>query len=151
MALLYRAMIDDQGKPKIGRSPRMLGVRLGTDIDVEKMPRNWLDSEGYLRSPTERINSGNLVDVAVRNNKGMSSSLSIEMLPDFRKPPEFGGRGKDPLWQIDNRRILGDLEAVQDSPTHVSIMPRKTMLLEKYETALANTQTFWIKASATLV
>lgn len=151
MALLYRAMRDDGGQPKIGRSPRMLGVRLGIDIDVEKMPRNWLDSEGYLRSPKERINSGDLVDVAVRNNKGMSTSLSIEMLPDFRKPIEFGGRGKDPLWQIDRSQILGDIEAVQDSPTHFSIMPRKTMLLEKYETALANTQIFWKKTSATFV
>ncbi|MFM7716597.1 MAG: hypothetical protein ACKO7A_29005, partial [Microcystis sp.] len=72
-------------------------------------------------------------------------SLSIEGLPAFRKPPKFGGMGKDPLWQIDDSMITGDLEAVQDSPTHVSIMPRVTMTLEKYETALANTQKYWEK------
>lgn len=53
--------------------------------------------------------------------------------------------GRDPLWQIEDSQISGDLEAVQDSATHVSIMPRATMLLEKYETALANTQNDWQK------
>jgi hypothetical protein len=73
------------------------------------------------------------VAVAIRNTKGMSVSLSIESLPAFRRPATFGGMGKDPLWQIDDRKITGELEAVQDSPTHVSILPRATMLLEKYE------------------
>jgi hypothetical protein len=57
--------------------------------------------------------------------------------------PKFGGMGKDPLWQIDDSIITGDLEAVQDSPTHFSIMPRVTMALEKYEAALENTQQYW--------
>lgn len=65
--------------------------------------------------------------------------------PNFRKPPAFGGIGKDPLWKIDDSKLVGDIEAVQDSPTHVSIMPRTTMLLEKYETALACTQKDWEK------
>jgi hypothetical protein len=86
---------------------------------------------------------GDLVVVAIRDIKGMSVSLSIEGLPAFRKPTKFGGNGKDPLWQIDDSVITGDLEAVQDSPTHVSIMPRVTMALEKYEAALANTQKYW--------
>jgi len=72
-------------------------------------------------------------------------ALSIEGLPAFRKPASFGGTGKDPLWQIDDSHITGDLQAVQDSPTHVSIMPRVTMALEKYEAALANTQKYWEK------
>ncbi len=55
--------------------------------------------------------------------------------------------GRDPLWQIEDSKIGGDLEAVQDSATHVSIMPRVTMLLEKYETALANTQNDWERVS----
>lgn len=75
----------------------------------------------------------------------MSVSLSIESLPPFRKPAKFGGTGKDPLWQIDDKNIMGDLEAVQDSPSHVSILPRSSMSLERYETALANTQNNWEK------
>ncbi len=145
MALLYRAMIEENGKPKIGRSPRMLGVRLTIDIDVEQVPLDWLDEQGDLQPSVEQINSTNILEIAMRNNKGMSTSLSIGALPAFRKPPEFGGTGKDPLWQIDDYKILGDIEAVQDSPTHVSIMPRQTMLLKKYETAIANTQNDWVK------
>ena len=137
--------MEDNGKPKIGRCPRLLGVRVGRDIDVEQMPSGWLDENGYLLPLEDRVNSGEQVDVALRSNKGMSTSLSIEGLPIFRKPPAFGGMGKDPLWQIDDSKIVGDIEAVQDSPTHVSIMPRTTMLLEKYETALANTHQDWEK------
>jgi hypothetical protein len=53
-----------------------------------------------------------------------------------------------PRLQISLRRaiginITGDLEAVRDSLTHVSIMPRATMLLARYELALANTQKYW--------
>jgi hypothetical protein len=88
---------------------------------------------------------GDLVAVAISNDKGMSVSLSIEGLPAFRKPKEFGGNGKDPLWKIDDSIIIGDLQAVQDSSssTHVTITPSVTMSLAKYEAALANTQEYW--------
>jgi hypothetical protein len=138
-------MAEENGKPKVGRSARLLGVRLGIDVDVVEMPRDWLDAQGYLRPETERQSTGDVVIVAVRSTKGMSTSLSIESLPAFRRPAAFGGTGRDPLWQIEDSNIGGDLEAVQDSATHVSIMPRATMLLEKYETALANTRNDWQK------
>jgi hypothetical protein len=99
------------------------------------------------RHETERKSTGVLVAVAIRSTKGMSTSLSIESLPAFRRPTALGGMGRDPLWQIEDNKISDDLEAVQDSATHVSIMPRVTMLLEKYETALANTQNDWERVS----
>lgn len=136
-------MAEENGKPKVGRSARLLGVRLGIDINVEEMPKDWLDNQGSLRPETERKSTGEPVVVAIRSTKGMSTSLSIESLPAFRRPTAFGGMGRDPLWQIEDSKISGDLEAVQDSATHVSIMPRVTMLLEKYETALASTQNDW--------
>lgn len=136
-------MAEENGKPKVGRSARLLGVRPGVDIDVEQMPRDWLDEHGYLRPKADRNSSAEPVAVAIRNTKGMSTSLSIESLPGFRRPETFGGTGKDPLWQIEDSKITGDLEAVQDSPSHVSILPRTTMLLEKYEAALASTQDDW--------
>jgi hypothetical protein len=145
--LYYRGMAEENGKPKVGRSARLLGVRLGIDIDVEEIPRGLLDDQGYLRPEAERKPTGELVVVAIRSTKGMSTSLSIESLPAFRRPVAFGGMGRDPLWQIEDNKISGDLEAVQDSATHVSIMPRATMLLEKYETALANTQNDWERVS----
>jgi len=138
-------MAEENGKPKIRRNARLLGVRPAIDIDVEQVPKEWLDEQGYLRLETERKSSEESVTVAIRNTKGMSVSLSIESLPPFRKPPTFGGTGKNPLWQIDDSKIVGDIEAIQDSPTHVSILPSATMLLEKYETALAQTQSEWEK------
>lgn len=140
--LYYRGMAEQNGKPKIGRSARLLGVRPGIDVDIEQMPTGYLNEQGYLLADSEPVFRGELV-VAVRNTKGMSVSLSIESLPAFRRPAKFGGTGKDPLWQIDDRNIMGDLQAVQDSPTHVSILPRTTMSLERYEAALANTQNDW--------
>lgn len=141
--LYYRGMTDENGKPKIGRSARLLGVRLGIDINIKRMPVDSLDEQGYLLPESEHEFQGELVDVAIRNTGGMSVSLSIEALPAPRKPAKFGGYGKDPLWQIDDSNITGDLQAVQDSPTHVSISPRVTMSLERYELALANTQDDW--------
>lgn len=140
----YRGMVDENGKPKIGRSARLLGVRLGDiDINIKRMPVDSLDEQGYLLPESERKFQGELVDVAIVNTGGMSVSLSIEALPAPRKPTKFGGYGKDPLWQIDDSNITGDLQAVQDSSTHVSISPRVTMLLERYELALTNTQDYW--------
>ena len=143
--LYYRGMAEENGKPKMGPNARLLGVRPNIDIDVEQVPKDWLDEQGYLLPETERKSSEESVTVAIRNTKGMSVSLSIEGLPPFRKPPKFDGIGKDPLWQIDDSKIVGDIEAVQDSPTHVSILPSATMLLEKYEAALAQTQNEWEK------
>ncbi len=143
--LYYRGMAEQNGKPKIGRSARLLGVRPGIDIDIEQMPTGYLNEQGYLLADSERVFREELVVVAVRNTKGMSVSLSIESLPAFRRPSKFGGTGKDSLWQIDDRNIMGDLQAIQDSPTHVSILPRVTMSLERYEAALANTQNDWEK------
>lgn len=136
-------MVDENGKPKIGRSARLLGVRLGIDINIKQMPVDSLDEQGYLLPESDREFQGELVDVAIVNTGGMSVSLSIEALPAPRKPAKFGGYGKDPLWQINDSNITGDLQAVQDSPTHVSISPRVTMSLERYELALANTQDDW--------
>lgn len=141
--LYYRGMAEQNDKPKIGRSARLLGVRPTIDINIEQMPIGCLDEQGYLLPESQRKLYGDLVAVAIRDTKGMSVSLSIEGLPAFRKPTEFGGNGKDPLWKIDDSIITGDLQAVQDSPTHVSITPRVTMSLEKYEAALANTQKYW--------
>ncbi|HAT14473.1 MAG TPA: hypothetical protein DCS91_13715 [Microcoleaceae bacterium UBA11344] len=141
--LYYRGMADQNGKPKIGRSARLLGIRPGIDIDIEQMPTGYLNEQGYLLAESERDFRGEIVTIAIRNTKGMSVSLSIESLPPFRRPAKFGGTGKDPIWQIDDKNIMGDLQAVQDSPTHVSILPRVTMSLERYETALANTQNDW--------
>ncbi len=141
--LYYRGMAEQNGKPKTGRSARLLGVRPNIDINIEQMPIGYLDEQGYLLPESQRKTQGEFLTVAIRNTKGMSVSLSIEGLPAFRKPSQFGGTGKDPLWQIDDSIITGDLIPIQDSPTHISILPRVTMSLEKYEAALTHTQKYW--------
>jgi hypothetical protein len=141
--LYFRAMVGVDDRPKIGRSGRLLGIRPGIDIDTIEVPDSWIDPMGYLQIESERSESKNLVTLAVRNTKGMSTSISIESLPSHRKPIAWGGTGRDPIWQIDSSYLEPDLEAVRDSPTHVSIMPRVTMLLAQYELALANTQKYW--------
>ncbi len=88
--LYYRGMAEENGKPKVGRSARLLGVRPGIDIDVEQMPRNWLDENGYLRSEIDQNSSNETVAVAIRNTKGMSTSLSIEMSWIFSLSAECG-------------------------------------------------------------
>jgi hypothetical protein len=144
MARLYfRSMVEQNGKPKRGRSARLLGIRPGVDIDVVIMPQGWLDKQGQLRPESNRSSTGATIEVVLRNTKGMSSSLSIQGLPPFRKPAKWGGTSADVLWQIEDTYITGDLEAVQDSDTHVSIMPRITMGLERYEAAIAATQEYW--------
>lgn len=92
--LYYRGMAEENGKPKIGRNARLLGVRSSIDIDVEQVPKEWLDEQGYLRLETERKSSEESVTVAIRNTKGMSVSLSIESLPPFRKPQHLAAQGK---------------------------------------------------------
>jgi hypothetical protein len=143
--IYYRGMAEHNGKPKIGRSARLLGVRPNIDINIEQIPIGYLDELGCLLPESQRQNQGDIVPIAIRDRKGMSVSLSIEGLPSFRRPSKFGGIGKDSLWQIDDTKICGDLEAVQDSPTHISILPRVTMTLARYEAALANTQQDWGK------
>jgi hypothetical protein len=143
MKLYYRGMMADNGKPKIGRHARCLGIRPNIDIDVERVPKDSIDERGYLQLSSTPDTEREMLEVAVRNTKGMSVSLSIDALPDFRKLLAFGGIGRDPLWQIDSDKITGDLAAVQDNATHVSIMPRATMLLAQYEAALASTSDAW--------
>ncbi len=46
--LYYRGMAQQDGKSKIGRSARLLGIRLNIDINVEQIPIGYLDKQGYL-------------------------------------------------------------------------------------------------------
>lgn len=80
VTLYYRGMAAKDNKPKLGRSARLLGIRPGIDIDVTQMPQGWLDHKGCLRSELDRVDSDQQIDVAIRNTKGMSTSLSIEGL-----------------------------------------------------------------------
>ena len=114
LAKIFRGMKDDGGYPKIESSARGLGVREGIDITV--------DANGMVEL----------------GKNGMSMSPSPQDLPSHRRPPEFGGTGKDPVWQIDTSDLGDDLKYVPDKPGHGTIQPSKKMTLEKYKQALGS-------------
>lgn len=68
--LYYRSMVEDNGQPKVGRSARLLGVRPGIDIDVEQMPRDYLDDQGYLRIMPRTTNAIRAVRRRIGKNSG---------------------------------------------------------------------------------
>jgi len=114
LAKIFRGMKDDGGYPKIESSARGSGVREGIDITV--------DANGMVEP----------------GKNGMSMSPSPQDLPSHRRPPEFGGTGKDPVWQIDTSDLGDDLKYVPDKPGHGTIQPSKKMTLERYKQALGS-------------
>lgn len=118
---IHRGMKEDKGKPAAGDSARTLGVRPDIDIPV--------DANGMVYP----------------NTGGMSAAPSVEALPTHRKPPEFGGTGKDPVWKIDINDLGPDLTYVPDSPQHGTVQPTRPMTLDDYQKALANTNANWEK------
>ena len=106
--------------PEVANTARSLGVRVPADISV--------DSAGMVRPGTE----------------GMSVAPTARDLVPHRRPRELpGGTGKDPVWEIDVNRLGPSLRYVPDSPRHGTIQPARSMTLETYRQALANTRSLW--------
>jgi hypothetical protein len=125
MTTLYRGMKVDpvDGLPLAEQSARGLGVRAGVDIPVDDFG---LVPEGA---------------------GGMSVSPdAIENLPEHRRPPEHGGDGDDPVWEIDEEELGGLLAYTPDSDSarpHGFVEPAYQMPLEDYQLALAETRQLW--------
>jgi len=69
-------------------------------------------------------------------------------LPDFRRPPELGGTGRDLVWFIHDHDLEHELRyrPDPDSPnTHGFIEPAFPMTLQVYQKALENSQGRWQK------
>ncbi len=120
---LYRGMRQDGNAPRIGRSARDLGVRIPQDVQP--------DENGMVEDP----------------KKGLSTAKGHpKNLPAHRKPPEFGGTGKDPVWAIDESKVNNeDLMTTNDHGNHVVVGPKRRMKLEQYEKALERTRPHWKK------
>lgn len=84
--LYYRGMAEQNGKPKIGRSARLLGVRPSIDINIEEMPTGCLDEQRYLLSESQRELNGDLVVVAIQDTKGMSVPFPSKAYRNFASP-----------------------------------------------------------------
>jgi hypothetical protein len=112
---------DAAGGPLVGPTALALGVRPGVDIPV--------------------------VAGSVHPNTG-----GMSVAPDrpgnlhrTRRPPAYGGSGKDPVWWISTDRLGGDLQYRQDSPTHGLIGPAQTMTLAEFQRRLEDTKPDWKK------
>lgn len=63
-----------------------------------------------------------------------------------RRPPEFGGTGKDPVFEMDTDELPEELEYLPDPnkpATHGFIRPAYTMSFEHYQRALHATRELW--------
>jgi RHS repeat-associated protein len=118
--MLFRGMKNADGLPAVGPTARTLGVRPRSDIPV--------DGVGMVRP----------------NTGGMSVAPSPGALPPHRRPPEFGGTGKDPVWGIRADQLGPDLRYVPDGPTHGTIQPSRAMTIDEFQRALCSTGVCWV-------
>jgi RHS repeat-associated protein len=120
---VFRGMTNDNGSPQIAQSARGLGARVGPGLDIEA------DAHGMVHPGTG----------------GISVAPSVGDLPAHRRPPEFGGTGKDPVWKMNTDDLGSDLKHVADKPGHGTIQPSRSMHVDDYQKALAETQQKWKK------
>jgi hypothetical protein len=119
--IIYRSMTPGgDGNPVVGESARNLGVRFGTDITP--------DPETGLVCP---------------NTGGMSVAPDPYALAPFRKPPEFGGTGRDPVWSMPSSDLPDGLTLNPDTPFHGTIQPSYPMTPEEFSGLLAGTSESW--------
>lgn len=115
--------VAEDGLPRTGESARTLGVRPGGATgDVP-------------------IGPGGAVQPATG---GMSVSPSPpENLPAIRRPPEFGGTGKDPLFELETDDLPEELVYRPDPArpeAHGFVEPSRAMTFDKYQRAVHATR-----------
>jgi hypothetical protein len=118
--IAYRGMTEVGGVPQIAPSARGLGVR-PEDVTV-------------------------VAGIVKADGKGMSLARFTPLnLPPHRRPPEWGGTGKDPVWAIPPAAFATPLKYVPDTPTHANAAAAHDMPLAAMQTALGATQPLWTK------
>jgi hypothetical protein len=119
---------DADGLPLVARSASALGVRIGTDIDVDA------------------------ANNALVNDKGMSVSPAWRQLNIFRIPKRLGvgGQGSNSTFcfrtgsgGFQQGAFAAGLELLPDSPTHGVVRPAQSVPLVQYEADLAATRAGW--------
>lgn len=120
--MVYRAMREDPaGSPVVGPTARTLGVRPQVDVPV-------------------------VAGQVQPNTGGMSVAPDRpENLHLLRRPPRYGGSGKDPVWCLRTDQLGADLQFRQDSATHGLIEPARVMLLDEFQRRLEDTKPLWTK------
>jgi hypothetical protein len=126
MRVLRAMKADEDGLPKVGDDARSLGVRLSGRVrDVVA------DTSGLVHPETG----------------GMSvSPPPPENLQSHRRPPEYGGTGRDPVWTFETEDLPGGLIYRPDPgrpEEHGLIEPDRVMSLEGYQRLLHETRGLW--------
>ena len=131
--VLYRAMEEENGMPRLGTTALRLGVRKGIDIRP--------DHAGMVDRPSFQPGQPN----------GLSCSPSIQDLPWFALPIEWGGpNAKAVVWMIEVADLGPDLIAQDDTPPqrkgrYVSVGPAGPMTFDAYFQAVQGTRLKWKK------
>lgn len=136
---VFRSMRqNDDGSPKCQQSARGLGVRARGDgpIDPQATYDLVVDHHGLVHP----VSGG--MSVAPNHPKHLER---------HRRPAEFRGTGKDPVF-VTAARSLGEAVTYRADPeraeTHGFVEPTRTMLLADYRSALALTAKSWRKVNA---
>ena len=120
---LYRSMTPaPDGLPQVAPTARGLGARPMADIPV--------DGNG----------------VVLPQTGGMSVSPGIGGLPPHRRPPQYGGTGKDPVYCTcisDLPPSLGYRPDPANPTGHGFVEPSTPMSLDQYQRSLGGTRSKW--------
>ena len=120
-------MREADGLPVTGPTARTLGARPGVDVPVGPDGMVHPGTGGVSVSPDSPLN-----------------------LPPHRRPPEFGGTGRDPVWRLDERDLPDGLSYRPDPvrPSgHGFVEPSRSMPLTEYQRLLESTRPSWTRVS----
>src|SRR5438105_5766434 len=129
---IYRAMIEENGMPKLGATATSLGIRRAKDIAP--------DRKGMVRRPAFQPGAAN----------GLSCAPLVQLLPRFALPTAWGGvNQRTSVWMIESTRLGVDLVSQEDTVPggrrHISIGPATTMTFEEFVRAIEATRPEWKK------
>lgn len=129
---IYRAMIEENGMPRLAASATALGIREGKDIVADQADR--------VHRPAFQPKGKN----------GLSCSRTIESLPGFALPVIWGAsNGKTVVWRIDEADLGTELiaqdDAIPGKNRHISIGPATTMAYDDFVRAIEAARAKWKK------
>jgi hypothetical protein len=129
------------------------GVRVcrGMQEDSDALPKSGSTARTLGVSPSGQF--GDIIvtvgDYVFPGTGGMSvSPWPPENIEEHRRPEEFGGTGKDPVWEMDTEDLPRELRYQPDPEkpdVHGYIAPARWMSLSEYQRVLHGTRTLWVR------
>lgn len=132
MPAIYRAMLPDGVRPKVGASARTLGVRVPKDIEPDTSGHVHPGPHGMSVAPSLRALPHELVPKRLRHlHKGAVG-------PDSSKVWRHGEGSFAPA------TVAPHLVLRPDRADHGTVSPEAMMPLAQYEAAIAGTAADWV-------